>query len=164
MIFFCYWNYFLGSSVFFPFFRKGWLPVWFIDKTAKSCLVPRRLSRARKGRREGDNRREVASPTVCTLPMVACGSSPVAPIPCEKRSSWGGGCAKSLLSRMLLRLAISVTGNYRSLCSMVISKMFWEVPLENKMGTCWNHGFNHSDKLVSHIAFIRFSPWNISVC
>ena len=35
------------------------------------CLVPRRLSRARKGRREGDNG------AVCTLPMVPCGSSPV---------------------------------------------------------------------------------------
>ena len=38
-----------------------------------SCLVPRRLSRcARKGRREGDNGRDV-----CTLPMVPCGVSPV---------------------------------------------------------------------------------------
>ena len=35
---------------------------------ARSCLVPRRLSRcARKGRREGD----------CTLPKVPCGVSPV---------------------------------------------------------------------------------------
>ena len=32
---------------------------------------------ARKGRREGDNERDVASPAVCTLPMVPCGSSPV---------------------------------------------------------------------------------------
>ena len=32
---------------------------------------------ARKGRREGDNGRDVASPAVCTLPMVPCGSSPV---------------------------------------------------------------------------------------
>ena len=33
---------------------------------------------------------------VCTLPMVPCGSSPVtrvlrSPLPCEKRSAWGGG-------------------------------------------------------------------------
>ena len=42
-------------------------------KTEQNCLVPRRLSRcARKGRREGDNGRDV-----CTLPMVPCGSSPV---------------------------------------------------------------------------------------
>ena len=33
---------------------------------------------ARKGRREGDNGRDVASPAVCTLPMVPCDSSPVA--------------------------------------------------------------------------------------
>ena len=32
---------------------------------------------ARKGRREGDNGRDGASPAVCTLPMVPCGSSPV---------------------------------------------------------------------------------------
>ena len=32
---------------------------------------------ARKGRREGDNRRDVASPAVSTLPMVPCGSSQV---------------------------------------------------------------------------------------
>ena len=37
---------------------------------------------ARKGRREGDS----------TLPMVPCGSSPVAPLLCEKRSAWGGSC------------------------------------------------------------------------
>ena len=33
---------------------------------------------ARKGRREGDSGRDGASPAVCTLPMVPCGSSPVA--------------------------------------------------------------------------------------
>ena len=32
---------------------------------------------ARKGRREGHNGRDGASPAVCTLPMVPCGSSPV---------------------------------------------------------------------------------------
>jgi len=61
-----------------------------------NCLVPRRaLSRwkyARKGRRDGDNGRDV-----CTLPMVPCGSSPVTRVSrsrlrCEKRSAWGGGC------------------------------------------------------------------------
>ena len=103
--FFCYWNYFLGSSVFFPFLGK----VDYLFGISIKLL-------------------------------------------------------KSLLSRMLLWLAISVTGNYRSLCYTVISKMFWEVLLENKMATCWNHGFNHSDKRVSHIAFISFSPSNISVC
>ena len=51
---------------------------------------------ARKGRREGDNGRDGTSPAVCTLPMVPCGSSPVtrvsrSPLPCEKRSAWGGG-------------------------------------------------------------------------
>ncbi|CAH3027332.1 unnamed protein product, partial [Porites evermanni] len=54
---------------------------------------------ARKGRREGDHGRDKttqdlagASPAVCTLPMVPCGSSPVtrvsrSPLPCEKRSA-----------------------------------------------------------------------------
>ena len=47
---------------------------------------------ARKGRREGDNGRDGAEPTVCTLPMVPCGSSPVtrvsrSPLACEKRSA-----------------------------------------------------------------------------
>ena len=51
---------------------------------------------ARKGRREGDNGRDVAKPSVCTLPMVPCGSWPVtrvsrSPLPCEKQSAWGGG-------------------------------------------------------------------------
>ena len=46
----------------------------------------------RKGRREGNNGRDGASPAVCTLPMVPCGSSPVTrisrlPLPCEKRSA-----------------------------------------------------------------------------
>ena len=46
----------------------------------------------RKGRLEGDNGRDGASPAVCTLPMVPCGSSPVtrvsrSPLPCEKRSA-----------------------------------------------------------------------------
>ena len=42
---------------------------------------------ARKGRREGNNGRDGASPDVCTLAMVPCGSSPVSrisrsPLPC----------------------------------------------------------------------------------
>ena len=41
-------------------------------------------------------RRQRAKPSVCTLPMVPCGSWPVIrvsrlPLPCEKRSAWGGG-------------------------------------------------------------------------
>ena len=45
------------------------------------------------GRRERERR---ASPAICTLPMVPCGSSPVtrvsrSPLPCKKRSAWGGG-------------------------------------------------------------------------
>ena len=42
-------------------------------------------------------RRQRASPAVCTFPMVPCGSSPVAPLPCKKRSAWGRGCCYSLL-------------------------------------------------------------------
>ena len=61
---------------------------------------------ARKGRREGDNGRDVASPAVCTLPMVPCGSSPVtrvsrSPLPCEKRSAWGRGCTTPSWKRNL---------------------------------------------------------------
>ena len=36
------------------------------------------LSLARKGKREGGIGLRLASPAVCTLPMVPCGSSPVA--------------------------------------------------------------------------------------
>ena len=52
-----------------------------------SCLVPRRLSPARKGRR-----------VVCALPMVPWGSSPVACLYLAKNEAaeevrfWGGGC------------------------------------------------------------------------
>ena len=73
-----------------------WLDVSFFQTREKTsfaiCLVPTRLSlkRARKGRREEDNGRDGVSPAVCTLPMVPCGSSPVA---CEKQSAWRGGCA-----------------------------------------------------------------------
>ena len=45
-------------------------------------------------------RRQRASPAVFTLPMVPCGSSPVtrvsrSPLPCEKRSAWGGGWSRN---------------------------------------------------------------------
>ena len=66
--------------------------------TARTCLVPRRLSfdenvRAKEGGKEK---------TVCTLPMVPCSSWPVtrvshSPLPCEKRSAWGGGCARTII-------------------------------------------------------------------
>ena len=61
---------------------------------------------ARKGKREGDNGRDVASPAVCTLPMVPCGSSPVtrvsrSPLPCEKRSAWRRGCTAPSWKRIL---------------------------------------------------------------
>ena len=66
----------------------------------RNAASSRRLSLSMKCpckvRREGDNGRGSASPTVCTLPMVPCGSSPVtcvlsSPLRCEKRSAWGGG-------------------------------------------------------------------------
>ena len=77
--------------------RGGLLIFW--PKAASYPDVSLRC--ARKGRREGDNGRDVASPAVCTLPMVPCGSSPVtrvsrSPLPCEKRRAWGGGCARSV--------------------------------------------------------------------
>ena len=54
------------------------------------CLVPRCLS-------FDENVRAKEGGKVCTLPMVPCGSSPVtrvsrSPLPCDKRSAWGGGC------------------------------------------------------------------------
>ena len=66
--------------------------IWYLCGRALSPLkelyMPRALPRtqtslsrqkcARKGRREGDIGRDVASPAVCTLSMVPCDSSPVA--------------------------------------------------------------------------------------
>ena len=48
---------------------------WDLPRTQASLS---RWKCACKGRREGDNRRDGASPAVCTLPIVPCGSSPVA--------------------------------------------------------------------------------------
>ena len=42
---------------------------------------------ARKGRREGDYGQDVASPPVCTLPMVPCGSSPITLLYDEKNEA-----------------------------------------------------------------------------
>ena len=64
-----------------------------LQKVDESCLVPRHLFVS--GRREGKERKV---PAVCTLPMVTCSSSPVTPLPCEKRSAWGGGWDESLHS------------------------------------------------------------------
>ena len=50
---------------------------WDLPRTQTSLSRPKC---ARKGRREGDNGRDGASPAVCTLPMVPCGSSPAARI------------------------------------------------------------------------------------
>ena len=83
---------------------------WFWP-SASQLLSPQNLPRtqtslfrwklAHKRRREGDNGRDGAKLPVCSLPMVPCGSSPVtrvsrSPLPCEKRSAWGGGCRRSL--------------------------------------------------------------------
>ena len=56
-------------------------------------------------------RRQWASPAVCTLPIVPCGSSPVtrvsrSPPPCEKRSPWGVAGAEvrpAIVSRIVIR-------------------------------------------------------------
>ena len=64
-----------------------------LQKVDESCLVPRHLFLS--GRREGKERKV---PAVCTLHMVTCSSSPVTPLPCEKRSAWGGGWDESLHS------------------------------------------------------------------
>ena len=53
-----------------------------LQKVDESCLVPRHLFLS--GRREGKERKV---PAVCTLHMVTCSSSPVTPLPCEKRSA-----------------------------------------------------------------------------
>ena len=62
---------------------------------------------ARKGRREGDNGRDGASPVVSTLPMVPCGSSPVTrsalASAMQKRSAWGGGCGYHVNTANLFR-------------------------------------------------------------
>ena len=68
-----------GSAASLRYRNRAEITVLMCEQKPYHCLVPRRLSlkRARKGRREGDNGRDGASPVVCTLPMVPCGSSPV---------------------------------------------------------------------------------------
>ena len=46
----------------------------------------------------------LTKPSVCTLPMVLCGSSPIprvsrSPLPCEKRSAWGRGCDRFIAKK-----------------------------------------------------------------
>ena len=80
-----------GFSLGIPFPKHAKIPSLYPDVSLS------RWKCARKRKREEDNGRDGASPAVCTLPMVPCGSSPVtrvsrSPLPCEKRSAWGGGC------------------------------------------------------------------------
>ena len=85
----------------------GWKRI--LSQLLSSLNLPRtqtslfRWKLARKGRRERDNGRGGAKPPVCTLSMVPYGSSLVtrvsrSPLPCEKRSAWGGGCRRILTS------------------------------------------------------------------
>ena len=63
------------------------------------CLVPRRLSlkRARKGRREGDNALRLPSvPFPWSLAVHHQSLVSRSPLPCEKRSAWGGGWFSTL--------------------------------------------------------------------
>ena len=76
-------------------------------------------------------RRQRASPAVCTLPIVPCGSSPVtrvsrSPPPYEKRSPWGGAGAEvrpAIVSGIVFR---DVRASY---CS-------FPVPSNNPRGLC----------------------------
>ena len=55
----------------------NWL-VWYkVKPLPRTQTSLSRWKCACKRRRDGDNRRDVASPAVCTLPMVPCGLSPV---------------------------------------------------------------------------------------
>ena len=80
---------------------------WYMYASASYPVVSLSLDenvRAKEGGREttGETLRRdgvshVSSLAVSTPPMVPCNSSPVSrvsssPLPCEKRSSWGGGC------------------------------------------------------------------------
>ena len=71
---------FVVCSIFvvgYPSFGSLIKMTWDLPRTQTSLSRPKC---ARKGRREGDNGRDGASPAVCTLPMVPCGSSPAARI------------------------------------------------------------------------------------
>ena len=82
---------------------------------------------ARKGRREGDNGRDGASPAVCTLPMVPCGSSPVtrvsrSPLRWEKRSASEGGWSCLLFyKRVLSVVSVNLLGRSRT----YLKDCFW---------------------------------------
>ena len=65
-------------------------------------------------------RRQRASPTVCTLPMVTCSSSPVtrvsrSPLPCEKRRAWGGGWNYNVLKPLAYSFAVLTSYIYRDM-------------------------------------------------
>ena len=111
----------LQSNNFEPVFNSSSVnEAWsFLKSILKNALMTTRLSletashldlslsmkmcaQRKAGRRQRARR---ASPAVCTLPMVPCGSSPVtrvsrSPLPCEKRSAWGGGCFFAAVARL----------------------------------------------------------------
>ena len=66
---------------------------WLAAASYQDVSLSMKMCAQRKaGRRQRATR---ASPAVCNLPMIPCGSSPVtrvsrSPLPCEKRSAWGG--------------------------------------------------------------------------
>ena len=89
-------------STFYRALDKGWVPGFITLATmtliptcqfiqCRNCLVPRRLSRcARKGRWEGPS---VPFPWSLAVHHQSLVSR--SPLPCEKRSAWGGGwCRK----------------------------------------------------------------------
>ena len=72
-------------------------------------------------------RRQRASPAVCTLPMVTCGSSPVtrvsrSPLPREKRGAWGGGWNYNVLKQLAYSFAVLTSYIYRDMKYAGISK------------------------------------------
>ena len=87
---------------------------------ARSCLVPRRLSRcARKGRREGDNGRDGASPAVCTLPMVPCGVSPVTRFALASARAKNEAPEEEAVARSALTLSLICQSKRRSRGSLL---------------------------------------------
>ena len=99
-------------------------------------LVPRRLS--------FDVR------AVCTLPMVPCSSSPVtrvlrSPLPCEKRSAWGGGWHGTVLFCMKFKLLSLWTKSYTMNTPMErLEKNFHMVPFANEKLALQNQKWDFS--------------------
>ena len=124
------------SLVYGPVLHETFVAQWLEHPTGvrkiMASILPRTQTSlfwwkcARKGRREGDNGRDVASPAVYTLPMVPCGSSPV--------TRFALASAMRKTKRLRRRLGSIPVGDFFRFfpCSILV--------------TCWSHHFSFLDR------------------